>query len=184
MAQFGFRCNYEKSVVEYSDNVPEILLPLRQLLLESCAERLKRIQTSNNLNREHWDPTQFTRCIINVYEKAQDIIPWHWDHVDFGPTVLVFTFGEDRPLHLRTLPSSSLQNQTNSYPRSQCHHTEGQYSESDYQYYTAYPRHGSCYIRTGPVRYQWEHFVPKGSGYRVSITFRTHRKEHFEIEGQ
>lgn len=185
VAQFGFRYNYGTSVVEYEcddvddDAVPEIPLELRLILLESCSERLRKLL--HDTVPPEWDPTAFTQCIINVYD-ADNIIPWHWDHKEFGPVVLVFTFGEDRPLLLRRLKSSVLLDRTidnnHNYPLSQCHHEEGSYSEEDYEYYTAYPKHGSCYVLTGPVRYQWEHSVPKGSGFRVSITFRTHCNDH------
>ena len=58
VAQFGFRYNYDTSVVEFDDSVPGIPQPLRTLLLESCHELLANLQ----------DPAEFTQCIINVYE--------------------------------------------------------------------------------------------------------------------
>jgi alkylated DNA repair dioxygenase AlkB len=157
VAQFGFfRYNYDTShVEEVTEDSHPIPMILRRLLLESCATKvLEKLA----------DPTTtaFTQCIINVYQ-ADDIIPWHWDHVDFGPTVLVFTFGEARPLPMRRRLQPLL------YPRSQCHDGE----DEDFEYYTANPRHGSCYILSGPSRYQWEHSVPPGNRFRLSITFRT-----------
>lgn len=166
VAQFGFRYNYNTSVVEFADEVPEIPRTLQKLLLESCGKNLGGLQA---------DPTSFTQCIINIY-REKDIIPWHWDHVDFGPVVLVFTFGEDRPLQLRRLKDScrpSLE-----LPSSQCHHEEGDFADNDYDYYTVHPRHRSSYVLSGPARYEWEHSVPPGNGYRVSITFRTHSKDY------
>lgn len=163
VAQFGFRYNYESSNVEFDDDIPPIPFPLQQLLLETtCIKNL--FQQQNN---------QWTQCIINVYEENV-IIPWHWDHVDFGPVVLVFTFGEERPLQLRRLKSST----PSKLPSTQCHYDPDSYAEDDYDYFTAYPRHCSCYILSDRVRYHWEHGVPPGSGQRVSITFRTHKDDY------
>ncbi|CAB9517944.1 expressed unknown protein [Seminavis robusta] len=169
VAQFGFRYNYDTSEVEFAgddDIVPEIPVILRQLLLQAPGTRriLEQIKGAAKAT------TEFTQCIINVYHD-HDIIPWHWDHVDFGPTILVFTFGETRPLQLRKL----LQKTSSPLPRSQCHHNEGDYDATkDYQYCTTTPGHSSSYVLSGPCRYQWEHSVPPGAGYRVSFTFRTH----------
>jgi alkylated DNA repair dioxygenase AlkB len=175
VAQFGFRYNYDASQVEFSKEVPPIPLILRTLLLEECATKvLSKIATTTTTTS-----TPFTQCIINVYH-ANDIIPWHWDHVDFGPTVLVFTFDEARPLRMRRL--LQVQPLSTCLPsRSQCHHHEGNAVEDyeyEYEYYTATPRHGSCYVLSGPSRYQWEHSVPTGSRFRLSITFRTHHSNH------
>ncbi|KAL7444112.1 hypothetical protein ACHAXM_009862 [Skeletonema potamos] len=95
------------------------------------------------------DSEQYTQCIINVYE-AQHKIPWHVDHEYFGDKVLVYTFGEERPLLLRkpvSIKDESL----------------------------AYPRHSSKYVLQGIARNEWEHSVPSGNGKRVSITFRSWR---------
>lgn len=98
----------------------------------------------------------FTQCIINAYgPNATSHIPWHKDDWRFGPIVLVYTFGSARPLQMR---------------RQQSH---GNDALSSYNYYTAYPRHLSCYILAGFARYDWEHMVPTGSEWRVSITFRS-----------
>ena len=192
VAQFGVRYNYETSVVKYADDVPEIPPPLRQLLLESLCTREPSLRSmfhesidanhnNNNNRKKDKDPLAFTQCIINVYQ-AEDSIPWHWDHVDFGPTVLVFTFGEDRPLRMRRLLQKNAADTMMAYPRSQCHHNEDK-AEQDFQYYTLTPNHGSCYILSGPARYEWEHSVPKGSGFRVSITFRTHCMDDNDTAG-
>lgn len=97
---------------------------------------------------------QYTQCIINRYE-ASNLIPWHFDHPYFGPEVLVYTFGEERPLLLRKM-------------------TEGnQEEENTYVYSRAFPRHCSKYLLSGPARDVWEHSVPGGTSKRVSITFRS-----------
>ena len=168
VAQFGFRYNYESSQVEFSDDaVPPIPSILRTLLLDECATKV--LSKLHGQDPRFLDPTLvFTQCIINIYN-ADDIIPWHWDHVDFGPMILVFTFDESRPLQMRRL----LRPLTSPLARSQCHHM-GENTE-DYEYYNATPRHGSCYVLSGPSRYQWEHSVPPGKGFRMSITFRTHQ---------
>ncbi|KAL7528015.1 hypothetical protein ACHAXR_002231 [Thalassiosira sp. AJA248-18] len=90
---------------------------------------------------------QFTQCIINMYESS-NIIPWHLDHEHFGPEVLVYTFGEERPLLLRR-------------------------PLDDKNMIDAHPRHCSKYLLSGQVRHVWEHSVPSGNGKRVSITFRS-----------
>jgi hypothetical protein len=195
VAQFGFRYNYDSSRVEFSNDTPEIPLPLRRLLLESSSvlvdirEQLLQLQkVQQNENRDGifdtdlLDPDSFTQCIINIYQ-AGDYIPWHWDHVDFGPTIVVFVFGDDdRPLQLRKKMSPShpppdkqqhLDRQDASSSSSQSFKILNHSSEGPFEYFTAYPRHRSCYILTGPVRYHWEHSVPVGVGFRVSITFRS-----------
>jgi hypothetical protein len=120
VAQFGFRYNYDSSRVEFSNDTPEIRLPLRRLLLESSSVlldvgeqllQLQKVQQNENqdgiFDADLLDPDSFTQCIINIYQ-AGDYIPWHWDHVDFGPTIVVFVFGDDdRPLQLRKKMSPS-----------------------------------------------------------------------------
>lgn len=91
---------------------------------------------------------KYSQCIINCYE-PNILIPWHKDDLRFGPTVSVYTFGEARPLLLRL--------------------------EGDRDHCQALPQHCSKYVLSNSARYDWEHMVPKGSDFRVSFTFRTHR---------
>lgn len=167
VAQFGFRYNYETSGVEYDDSIPPIPTPLRRLLLDMIVcQNLSLWKHSGS----HDDSPDFTQCIINVYE-SDTIIPWHWDHVNFGPVIVVFVFGETRPLHLRRLKNKQSTNCVLS--KEQCHHLDDDYSKDDFEHYTVYPNHRSCYVLSGPARYEWEHSVPTGSGLRISITFRS-----------
>jgi len=99
-----------------------------------------------------------TQCIINMYE-AENEIPWHLDHELFGPEVLVYTFGEDRPLRLRKMNTEAVRHKTD--------------TDDGYVYTQVYPKHCSKYILSGPARYVWEHSVPSGKSDRVSITFRS-----------
>jgi alkylated DNA repair dioxygenase AlkB len=113
------------------------------------------------------DSEQYTQCIINVYE-AQHKIPWHVDHEYFGDKVLVYTFGEERPLLLRkpvSIKDESLVNGSIGLKE----------PEEGYAFHTAYPRHSSKYVLQGVARNEWEHSVPSGNGKRVSITFRSWR---------
>ena len=79
VAQFGFRYDYEKDIVDMTTPTDPIPQPLRELL--------------------DIDPS-FTQCIINQYE-PDTLIPWHKDDLMFGPTISVFTFGEARNLWMR-----------------------------------------------------------------------------------
>ena len=179
------------------------------------------------------DSIEFTQCIINVYRPCDhgnavnDVvkssagtcttdagvncsfnsgshIPWHVDDLKFGPTIVVYTFGDDdnhpiRPLHMRSSLNSvqfNSEEQINKDADVQVHVPvgivdreddryqnagggtkvnldSGRSSDTEYCYYTSHPRHCSCYILSGEARYDWEHSVPTGSGWRVSITFRT-----------
>lgn len=103
---------------------------------------------------------QYTQCIINMYE-ANNEIPWHLDHEYFGPEVLVYTFGENRPLLLRK-PVNGDEN---------IHNQEKE--DKVYIYSRSLPRHCSKYALSGPARHVWEHSIPSGKGERVSITFRS-----------
>lgn len=177
-----------------SVSVPRIPELFQRLLLDPFYHQQK-------LGNNH----QFTQCIVNVYgpimDEAQNTdarkddddkspnpaseqhqkqwsssifgshIPWHVDDPRFGPEILVYTFGETRPLHMRLKSThnsdilSSLCNDTSSIT----------IRKSDYVYYTALPAHCSSYLLSGPARHDWEHSVPAGSGWRLSITFRTLR---------
>ena len=93
----------------------------------------------------------FTQCIINRYE-PNVLIPWHKDDLEFGPRISVFTFGEARPLLLRRVDDHDVT-------------------------FVATPGHCSNYTLSRSARYDWEHMVPTGSGFRVSFTFRTHKDD-------
>ena len=112
----------------------------------------------------------YTQCIINVYD-ADNEIPWHLDHTYFGDKVLVYTFGEERPLLLRK-PISHRENKSIDYGPIGLKQPEDDYS---FHIIRTYPRHCSKYILEGAARNEWEHSVPSGSDKRVSITFRTWR---------
>lgn len=121
------------------------------------------------------DDQDYTQCIINMYD-AENEIPWHLDHTYFGNKVLVYTFGEERPLLLRKpIPQKIEGNKTTAkieYSPIRLHKPD-----EDYMFHTicAYPRHLSKYILEGSARNEWEHSVPCGKDTRVSITFRTWR---------
>jgi len=90
---------------------------------------------------------EFTQCIINEYG-PQDGIPWHADHPVFGPKILVFCFGDERAVLFRKVGDET-----------------GQLSVT--------VGHLGCYQLSGEARYAWEHSVLVGTGYRVSVTFRS-----------
>ena len=111
--------------------------------------------------------------------KSCSSIPWHVDDPQFGPEILVFTFGETRPLHMRLKNEdhngdndNGNDANTNETKRSNDHDCCNNHG---FSYFTAYPSHRSCYVLSGPARDKWQHSVPSGSGWRVSITFRTLR---------
>ncbi|CAE8603191.1 unnamed protein product, partial [Polarella glacialis] len=79
VVQWGARYDYSKQAV---DRTPVSPVPDRlRELLPGVGE-------------------EFTQCIINEYG-AEDGIPWHMDDLAFGPDILVFCFGEARPVKLR-----------------------------------------------------------------------------------
>jgi alkylated DNA repair dioxygenase AlkB len=143
VAQYGCRYDYQLDIVDTATQTPPIPQFLKTVLLNPSAEVLENHDISVD---------DFSQCIINEYTDPGTIIPWHKDHSDFGCVVLVFTFGDNRPLCLRQ--------------------TEG---GGGFTHYTALPRHGSCYILTGAARYEWEHCVPEGNGRRISFTFRSRK---------
>ena len=97
---------------------------------------------------------EWSQCIINAYgANSSSHIPWHVDDPKFGPVILVYTFGEARPLRMRK--------------------DDGDNQE----FYSAHPKHLSRYILSGESREDWQHSVPAGESWRVSITFRTLRNE-------
>ena len=156
VAQFG-SCKYDYINDDAVLCDPSTMIPIptyiRQVLLE------------NEDDGEH-----YSQCIINVYD-AQNIIPWHVDHNKFGEKVLVYTFGEERPLLLRT-PISHKDDKSIVYGSIGLPHPEEEYT---FHTTRVYPRHCSKYILEGSARNDWEHSVPAGSGKRVSITFRSWR---------
>lgn len=127
VAQFGFRYDYINDVVDTTTPTPPIPSELYDLL---------------NV------PRNYSQCIINTYD-PDILIPFHKDDLQFGPTILVFTFGEARPLLLRDIEDNNRQ-------------------------YIAIPTHCSKYTLSKEARFQWEHMIPAGKAYRVSFTFRTH----------
>jgi|Transcript_17709 alkylated DNA repair dioxygenase AlkB len=143
VAQFGFLYDYESGVVDTSQpDVPRIPQIVQKLLLNP------EISATSQ---------SFTQCIINWYE-AETVIPWHTDHEDFGPIILVYTFLEERPLNLRLRQG-------------------GENEKKVVETYTACLRHCSRYILSGSSREDWEHSVPSGLARRISITFRSHRRK-------
>jgi alkylated DNA repair dioxygenase AlkB len=128
VAQFGFRYDYDKDIVDVTTETVPTPPRLKELL---------------NVHES------FTQCIINRYE-PDILIPWHKDDLEFGPTISVFTFGEARPLLMRRADNHDIT-------------------------FVANPGHCSHYTLSGSARYEWEHMVPTGSGFRVSFTFRTHK---------
>lgn len=166
VAQFGFRYDYGKDVVvlpsdELKEGVaatPPIPDLFQKLLLQPFLESEYGRSTIQN--------EIFTQCIINVYignEKGSHI-PWHFDDLVFGPRILVYSFGESRPLKMRKLKTCVKQKDEEMQSFS---------TEKDYDYYTAYPSHCSRYVLSESARYEWQHSVPKGERWRVSITFRS-----------
>ena len=108
IAQFGnCRYDYTRDVAVYEDNnTYQIPRYIYQTLVDGQE------------NSEH-----YTQCIINMYE-ADNEIPWHLDHELFGPEVLVYTFGEDRPLRLRKLHDTNTEaNRHSRYGRWLCTYT-------------------------------------------------------------
>ena len=138
VCQWGVRYDYDKQCVDHTN-----VGPIPQFLLSKLDV----------------DSTTYTQCIINCYN-SNDAIPYHLDDLDFGPTVVVYTFGENRPLNFRR--------------RRRCDSKSTSDSDSvEYEYYACHPKHCSKYILSNDARYEWEHSVPEGHGYRVSITFRS-----------
>ena len=149
--------------------------------------------------------SNFTQCIVNVYrptattvESSQSplnhqntttakaktttsttttsssSIPWHVDDPQFGPVIIVFTFGETRPLYMRLKHDNN--NSSSNDDDDDGGDGDGDGADCYYRsYFTAHPPHRSCYVLSGAARHRWEHSVPPGSGWRVSITFRTLR---------
>ena len=151
VCQWGVRYDYDKQCVDHTN-----VGPIPQFLLSKL----------------NVDSTEYTQCIINCYN-SNDAIPYHLDDLDFGPTVVVYTFGENRPLNFRRrrrrCDSKSTSNSNDS-------------ESEEYEYYTCYPNHCSKYILSIDARYEWEHSVPEGHGYRVSITFRSMKMKWNDIQ--
>lgn len=143
VAQFGrAKYDYDQDVVVASTQANGAIPPILKRLLLS---NLKGNEATNSMIASQ----DWSQCIINAYgANSTSHIPWHVDDRRFGPIVLVYTFGEARPLLMRN-------NAT----------------------YAALPGHLSRYVLSGESREHWEHSVPAGKGWRVSITFRTLRGE-------
>jgi alkylated DNA repair dioxygenase AlkB len=153
VAQFG-SCKYDYTADEAV--LCEQIIPIPTYIREALL---------SNEDSEH-----YTQCIINVYE-ARNEIPWHLDHEYFGDKVLVYTFGEERPLLLRK-PICHKDNKCIAYGSIGLQEPEEEYT---FHITRAYPRHCSKYILKGVARNEWEHSVPRGNDKRVSITFRSWR---------
>ena len=130
---------------------------------------------SSSRERSTTSPTQ--HCRIGSH------IPWHVDDPRFGPVILVFTFGETRPLNMRLVKHTTTTTTTtrNRYDSEvvvdddddDSDNSDDRSSRNHYSYFTAHPPHLSCYQLSGMARTKWEHSIPTGTGWRVSITFRT-----------
>lgn len=179
VAQFGFRYDYEKDIVVVPGDEKQRYVPKIPALFQEPLLRPLSLDEENNI--------EFSQCIINVYcpideqkkehsetkkstssfsgLKEEDFswsktslgshIPWHVDDLLFGEKILVYTFGETRALKFRLK------------------YDEGFDDANNFKYYNAYPPHCSYYLLSGESRYLWEHSVPSGNSWRVSITFRT-----------
>jgi hypothetical protein len=178
------------------ETVPKIPDVFHHLLLRPYHDDIITKSKSGN-NSSSSSSNEFTQCIVNVYRPSTTMavvneskssdpettatitattscssIPWHVDDPQFGPEIIVFTFGETRPLHMRLKNEDNSDENDNGNDAS----NETKHSRNDsFSYFTAHPSHRSCYVLSGPARHKWQHSVPSGSGWRVSITFRTLR---------
>ena len=148
VAQFG------SAVYDYGADV--VVAPCSQTNAHIPAI-LKRLLLSNGGGNEATNALiasqEWSQCIINAYgANSTSHIPWHFDDPAFGPIVLVYTFGQARPLLMRK-------------------------GDTDDNVYSAQPKHLSRYVLSGESRDHWQHSVPAGNDWRVSITFRTLREE-------
>lgn len=176
----------------HNSPAPRIPKLFHRLLLQPLQEASGGCEAEERSEREAPPKTEsFTQCIVNVYcpinaqtDKIKNHrnthlsttcslgshIPWHVDNPIFGPRIRVYTFGESRPLHMRLKHNKELHSNLLS---SDTIKAEMERIENECSYYTAHPPHCSCYVLSGEARHDWEHSVPSGSGWRVSITFRT-----------
>lgn len=145
VAQFGIRYDYAQDKVVTESSATR---PIPDILKRLLLDQAWSSDPSSGLPA----PEHFTQCIINVYgANTTSHIPWHKDDPAFGNVICVYTFGESRPLKLRRMDMNR------------------------YTHYTAQPRHLSRYVLSGDARELWEHSVPTGCGWRISITFRSMR---------
>jgi alkylated DNA repair dioxygenase AlkB len=148
-----------------SSHPPVIPEYIRRTLLVSGIERDDRRR-------------KYTQCIINSYD-ADDGIPWHVDHANFGPEVLVYVFGEDRPLLFRRRMHRREEGGERGADDDDAGDDDGATTKAEgeedvtYVYARALPTHCSMYVLSGPARHIWEHSVDVGKDKRVSITFRS-----------
>lgn len=143
VAQFGgAKYNYDTDIVVASTQANADIPPiLKRLLLNNSGGNE---ETNAMIASQEW-----SQCIINVYgANSTSHIPWHFDDPAFGSIVLVYTFGQARPLLMRK-------------------------GDTDDNVYSAQPKHLSRYVLSGESRDHWQHSVPAGNDWRVSITFRT-----------
>ncbi|CAN0365796.1 unnamed protein product, partial [Ectocarpus fasciculatus] len=142
--QFGpARYDYDQQRVVLSPEAPEIPEVLRKMLArlpDKLSERL-------------------VQCIVNEYS-PDDAIPFHIDDDAFGENIVVFCFGESRPLRMRRCCDPAV-DELQPSDQKRC------YEKWEYQI-----RSRGCYQLSGDGRYAWEHSVPPGKGRRISVTFR------------
>ena len=150
--QFGnMRYDYNLQCATHSPAAPAVPDILSKLLIETTI--VSDVEKNNAL-----------QCIVNIYESG-DSIPYHIDDENFGEVVIVYTFGETRPLMLRKRSEDDEMNITNGAKAS----GEG----TSRAFWNIFIPKRSCYVLRGEVRYAWEHSVPVGKDVRVSITFRS-----------
>ena len=211
VAQFGYRYDYQKDAVigpageQQGVAVPHIPNIFQRLLLDPLQRKGHDDDDGTSFTTTCMNTTSqnktFDQCIVNVYyptkstpsssnENSGSHIPWHVDDSHFGPTILVYTFGEARPLHMRNIPKKNdttttcIVDMPISLPKlkPKDHKREETLNQQGYYYFSAHPPHGSYYVLSGDARHLWEHSVPSGSDWRVSITFRTLREPILAIE--
>ena len=130
VAQWGCRYDYETQYVDTTTPVAPIPACLR--------EWLPGVDAS------------YTQCIVNSYG-PNDAIPYHADDFAFGPSILVFCFGEARPLLLRRQEQGQGQ--------------AGEEGEGgSYRHFSALIGDRGSYEMSGETRYDWQHSIPTGEG--------------------
>lgn len=163
VAQFG-NCRYD-----YIADIAEQCDPSPTNDASGAPQPIPDYIRQTLLSEHQHNCEQYTQCIINKYEATNEI-PWHLDHGHFGPEVLVYTFGEERPLLLRKQINRDSATGLARMDGDQRENNDGALS---YIYARVFPRHCSKYLLSREVRHVWEHSVPSGKGERFSITFRS-----------
>eukprot|EP00933_Yihiella_yeosuensis_P000893 TRINITY_DN101432_c0_g1_i1.p1 TRINITY_DN101432_c0_g1~~TRINITY_DN101432_c0_g1_i1.p1 ORF type:complete len:220 (+),score=21.77 TRINITY_DN101432_c0_g1_i1:20-679(+) len=130
VVQWGCRYDYDTQAVDPTP-IAEIPALVRRLFPQAGSE--------------------FTQCIINEYG-ANDGIPFHMDDLAFGPNILVFCFGDERPLLLQRINDDE---------------------DSTNPVLSVNVGHLGSYTLSGEARYNWKHSIPTGLSQRLSVTFRS-----------